>query len=282
MEHRFFLTDIVSALKTLQGEGQEIQTAFFDPPYNIGFRYSAKVNDKLPENEYHQLIGDTFEELKPLLSENGSAFLVHYPEASARLLPIIESKGYRLHQWISWVYPSNIGHTKKRFTTAHRALLWFTHKDCEQPLFHAKRDPQSYKNPEDPRVQAQIAKGNAGTTPYDWWEINMVKAGSREHNGWYNQIPYLLIKRMILCTSEQGDTTLDGFAGSCSMWPVCEDYGRQAILVDLDPESKIKFDEFEDVKAKAGNGPVITRRYGTHGNDTYIREGWSDKNEKAV
>jgi len=112
MSHRFILNDVVSAITNLENE-VEIQTAFFDPPYNIGFRYSDKVNDNLPEHQYHQLISDTFAALKPRLSANGSAFLVHYPEACARLLPLIEAQGFRLQQWISWVYPSNIGHTKK-------------------------------------------------------------------------------------------------------------------------------------------------------------------------
>ena len=244
MPHQFILNDVVTALKGMSTD-TEIQTAFFDPPYNIGFRYSDKVNDNLPKHQYHQLISDTFAALKPRLKANGSAFLVHYPEACARLLPLIEAQGFRLQQWISWVYPSNIGHTKKRFTTAHRALLWFVHEDCKQPLFYPERDTQPYKNPDDPRVKSQIAKGKTGTHAYDWWNINMVKAGSREHNGWYNQIPYALIKRMVLTTSEVGDYVFDGFAGSCSMWPVANDFGRNAILVDLDPESKKKFEEFE-------------------------------------
>ena len=54
-----------------------------------------------------------------------------------------------------------------------------------------------------------------------------------------------MVKRMVLTTSEVGDYVLDGFAGSCSMWPVANDHGRNAILIDLDPESEKKFQEFE-------------------------------------
>ena len=67
MSHQFILNDVVSAIKGLDTD-TEIQTAFFDPPYNIGFRYSDKVNDNLPEHQYHQLISDTFAALKPRLS----------------------------------------------------------------------------------------------------------------------------------------------------------------------------------------------------------------------
>ena len=132
MPHRFINSDILLALDDLAKETTVVQSAFFDPPYNIGFKYSDRVDDNLPWEEYADFMGDTFEKLKPILATNGSAFIVHYPESCARLLPIIEAKGFRLHQWISWVYPTNKGHGKKKFTTAHRTLV--IHRDCEKPL----------------------------------------------------------------------------------------------------------------------------------------------------
>ena len=54
----------------------------------------------------------------------------------------------------------------------------------------------------------------------------------------------------MLSTTDVGDTVLDGFAGSCSMYPVCKDYDRQSILIDLDPASKVIFDDYESQKVK--------------------------------
>ncbi len=246
--HRFINNDILVALEDLTEGETTVRMAFFDPPYNIGFKYSDRVKDRLPWDEYADFIGNTFEKLKPVLEADGSAFFLHYPEACARLLPIIESKGYRLHQWISWVYPTNKGHGKTKFTTAHRTVMWLTHIDCERPHFNPKADPQPYRDPTHHRVKAQIAKGSTGVIPYNWWEINKVAGnqhgGSEEHKGWYNQIPYDLLKRLVLSTTDQGDTVLDGFAGSCSMYPVCNTHHRHSILVDLDPESGDIFDEY--------------------------------------
>ena len=247
MPHRFINKDVLIGLDDLTKEGIKVQMGFLDPPYNIGFKYSDSVDDNLPWKEYADFMGDTFEKLKPVLENNGSVFLVHYPESCARLLPIIEAKGFRLHQWISWVYPTNKGHGKKKFTTAHRTVMWLTHRDCEKPLFHARGDPQPYRDPTHHRVKKQIAKGLTGAIPYNWWEINKVvgnqHGGTSEHQGWYNQIPYKLLKRLVLSTTDVGDTVLDGFAGSCSMYPVCKDYDRQSILIDLDPASKDIFEE---------------------------------------
>ena len=125
--------------------------------------------------------------------------------------------------------------------------MWLTHRDCEKPLFFARGDPQPYRDPTHHRVKKQIDKGSTGVIPYNWWEINKVvgnqHGGTSEHQGWYNQIPYKLLKRLVLSTTDVGDTVLDGFAGSCSMYPVCKDYGRQSILIDLDPASKDIFEE---------------------------------------
>ena len=89
--------------------------------------------------------------------------LVHYPTC-ARLLPLIEAQA-RLQQWISWVYPSNIGHTKKRFTTAHRALLWFVHEDCKQPLFYPERDTQPYRILKTQELRAKLLRVRLGLMP---------------------------------------------------------------------------------------------------------------------
>jgi DNA modification methylase len=127
--------------------------------------------------------------------------------------------------------------------------MWLTHRDCEKPLFHPRGDPQPYRDPTHHRVKKQIAKGLTGAIPYNWWEINKVvgnqHGGTSEHQGWYNQIPYKLLKRIVLSTTNVGDIVLDGFAGSCSMYPVCEDFDRQSILIDLDPASQDIFDEYE-------------------------------------
>ena len=56
--------------------------------------------------------------------------------------------------------PSKNTHTK----TGHLVIV---HDDCKQPLFYPERDTQPYRNPNDPRVKTQIAKGKTGTHAYE-------------------------------------------------------------------------------------------------------------------
>ena len=91
------------------------------------------------------------------------------------------------------MYPSNIGHSKKKFTTAHRSILWLV-KD--NPKIYMDRVTQPYKNPTDKRVKKLIESGRKGTHLYNWWEINLVKNVSKDKKHYVNQIPNEVLKRL--------------------------------------------------------------------------------------
>ena len=105
-----------------------VKTWIFDPPYNIGFKYNSNVNDSLSWVDYYSLIQESVANMFNHTDE-GHLFMVNYPEQSARLLPIIESTGWIFKQWITWVYPSNVGHSKKQFTKASRVIISLTVPD---------------------------------------------------------------------------------------------------------------------------------------------------------
>ena len=225
---------------------QRIQTVIIDPPYNIGFRYDA-VSDSMPWDEYTSAMSAITRNCLDKLTPRGSIFFMNYPETCARLLPHLESVGCRLHQWISWVYPSNMGHSSKRWSTSHRAILWMTSDECDQPYFDGYASPQPFRNPNDKRVRKRIAEGFDGVKAYDWWQINICKNVSKEHRGYSNQLPSAILERMILCTSREGDVILDPVAGSGSIIPVCSKHNRLAVVQDINPLAQEIWDSWGDL-----------------------------------
>lgn len=215
---------------------EDIQTVIMDPPYNIGFRYDA-VSDSLPWDKYVSAMSSIVRNCLEKLKARGSLFFMNYSETCARLLPYLESVGCRLHQWLTWVYPSNTGHSSRRWTTSHRAILWLTHDTCDRPYFDGYASPQPFRNPKDKRVRKRIAEGFDGVKAYDWWQINLCKNVSKEHRGYSNQLPSSLLERLILCTSMKGDSVLDPVAGSGSIIPVCQRHQRRAIVQDINPKA---------------------------------------------
>jgi site-specific DNA-methyltransferase (adenine-specific) len=207
-----------------------IQTTIIDPPYNIGFNYKSDFKDKMTQEEYNKFIYDCIESCYYHSTDDASLFLINYPEIIFDLYLAIEQSSWNVHQFIQWVYPNNSGFSKKRFTKASRTIVWLT-KD--NPKIYIDRVTQAYKNPEDKRVQELIASGKTGTHLYNWWEINIVKGNSKEHLGYVNQIPYELLKRLILTTTDENDVVYDPMCGSGTTVYAAGHLGRVGIGYDL-------------------------------------------------
>ena len=203
-----------------------------DPPYNIGIKYGKNVSDKKPKKEYHSMISEILQECYEVADDNAHLFLIHYPEAIAEMWSIITEK-WEFKQWISWVYPTNTGHSSKRWTTAHRCVIWLTKGN---PEFKNRGVTQNFKNRSVKVVKEKVAGGINGVALYDWWEIPQVKNVSMEYRGYENQIPSELIRRIILCTSEPGDWVGDPFSGSFSTARTAMSLGRPAWGCDINPE----------------------------------------------
>jgi len=213
----------------------KVQTWILDPPYNIGFDYGDGFKDRQNDSAYRGWIGSLLHRCYENTQEGGSLFFIHYPEECGRLLPFIDGSGWRLHQWLSWVYPANFGHSKRRFTTAHRTVLWLSKGE---PKFNSHATVQPYKNPNDKRIKQHIANGKKGTVFYDWWEINLCKNTSKDHLGYHNQIPYTLLERCILATTDEGDFVGDPCAGSGSTMRAAMLLNRHAWGCDIKVEAK--------------------------------------------
>ena len=212
-----------------------IQTTIIDPPYNIGFNYKSDFKDKMTPEEYNKFIYDCIEGCYHYSTNDANLFLINYPEIIFDLYLAIEHSSWNVHQFIQWVYPNNSGFSKKRFTKSSRTIVWLT-KD--NPKIYIDRVTQDYKNPEDKRVQELIASGKKGTHLYNWWEINIVKGNSKEHLGYVNQIPYELLRRLILTTTDENNVVYDPMCGSGSTVFAAGHLGRVGIGYDISPKAR--------------------------------------------
>jgi DNA modification methylase len=180
-----------------------------DPPYNIKYPY-PDYNDNLKTDEYSKL----FTPLK-----NKKAIIIHYPEA---ICNIISKELGNVNKIMSWCYHNNTS------PKAHRAIAFY---NCT-PNFNNVRQP--YKDYKDPRVKKLVENGSTGARSYDWVsDIQIIKSGGREKNeNFTNQIPIKLLERIILLTTKEGDTILDTFFGSGSLYFACKNTNRKCIGIE--------------------------------------------------
>lgn len=202
-----------------------------DPPYNIGHDYGP-VSDRLPVQAYTELIREMALWALKVSRPDAHLFVIHYPRFFFEHGRLFTDAGWEYRQQIRWCYPSNVGHSKRKFTTASREILWLTRGD---PYIDPKADPEPYRNPTDKRIRSLIQNGNTGRAPYDWWEINLQKNVGQDHAGYANQIPRPLLRRIILCSTHPGDVVIDPFCGTGSTVRVANAVGRKGWGCDANP-----------------------------------------------
>jgi len=180
-----------------------------DPPFNIGYKYNT-YKDKLKEEEYLKWISSVALKFDKFV-------IVHYPEM---MFKISIKLGIAPNRVVQWVYNSN---TKRQ----HRSVAYFGF----DPDFRLVKQP--YKNPNDKRIKALIAKGSKGTNIYDWWNINQVKNVSKEKTEHPCQMPIEVMKNVVGIIPGE-ETIVDCFLGSGSTGVACKLLNRNFIGIELD------------------------------------------------
>jgi adenine-specific DNA-methyltransferase len=210
---------------------KDVQTVITDPPYNIGYNYNKKINDKKPFQEYEKLIEDVLNLSYESTKKDSSLFLINYPTIIFKLYNAINNTDWKVNQFIQWIYSNNSGgKSSNKFTTASRTIAWLT-KD--NPKVYIDRLLQPYKDPKDKRVL-----GRKGAILYNWWNIDIVKGNSKQHLGYVNQIPQELLMRLIITTTDKNDLVADFMCGSGSTLLTAQALGRKGFGCDINPDLK--------------------------------------------
>lgn len=221
--------DIMDLLKELPE--QSIDMIFGDPDYNVGIKYGDKNYTKDFDEYINWYINLTKASMQ-VLKDTGNLFMMNYPKQNAYLRVKYLENVYPLINDYAWVYNTNIGHSKKRFTTAHRSILHV--RKTEDNNFYKSQIAQPYKNPNDKRILKLKSEGAVGRMPYSWFEYNLVKNVSQEKTYHACQIPQKLTEMLVKATTKPGDTILVLFGGSGAELDVCKKLGRNYISAEID------------------------------------------------
>lgn len=220
---KFYLDDCLTILPKLR----DINLIVTDPPYNIGWNYGAKVNDR--KKDYHGWCLEWAELCLESLHKNGVLCIINYPENNNILYTDLIRRGHFFVQQLIWKYPTNVGQSKKKYTLSYRTILIFS--KSKEYTFHSEK--QEYKNPTDKRIQARIALGYL-PTHYDVFDINLCKNVSKDKkNNGINQLPRELVELLIKSYSNPKDIVLDPFVGNGTVMFLAEELNREGIGIDI-------------------------------------------------
>ena len=243
-------------IQTIRDEANGDRTGF------KGHRYrTIRIGSKTFADtftDYMAFLEPRLEQAHRLLRANGSFFLhidyreVHYCKV---LLDAIFGRQSFLNE-IIWAYDYGARATK-RWSAKHDSILWYA------------KDPKNYTYRYDdidriPYMAPGLVgpeKAERGKTPTDTWWHTIVSPNGKEKTGYPTQKPMGIINRIVRVHSNPGDTLLDFFAGSGTIGEVALRQGRNAVLVDNNPEA------IAVIKRRLAGFPVV-RYHGCDGDST--------------
>jgi len=230
-ENIVYNKDVLQVLKELPDNS--IDMVYGDPDYNVGINYAGKNYSKKWDEYIDWYIALTKESMR-VLKPSGNLFMMNYPKQNAYLrVKYLDEAAYDLQDYV-WVYNTNVGHSPKRFTTAHRSILHAT--KTKENNFYKENVAEPYKNPTDKRILQRLADGHTGRMPYSWFYYDLVKNVSKEKTFHSCQIPLSLVEMLIKSCTLPNDNIFILFGGSGSEIILCKDLKRNYISCEIHEE----------------------------------------------
>jgi site-specific DNA-methyltransferase (adenine-specific) len=204
---------------------------YSDPDYNVGIKYNEKSYTK-NFDEYIDWYIRLAKESVRLLKENGNIFFINYPKQNSYLrVKYLDKACYDVHEYV-WIYNTNVGHSPKKFTTAHRTILHCRKSKDNKWFKDAVAEP--YLNPTDKRILNNLANGSKGRMPYSWLYYNLVKNVSKDKTIHACQIPSGLVETLIKASTKENDLVLIHFGGSGNEIILTKQLNRNFVSAELD------------------------------------------------
>ena len=210
-------------------------------PVKAGFRGAAYARLRGDLRAYDDRFDDYWDFLEPrlreawrLLADDGTLYLhLDYREAhyAKVLLDALFGRECFLNELI-WAYDYG-AKSRRRWPTKHDTILVYV-KDPARYWFDSEAvDREPYMAP----GLVTPEKAARGKLPTDVWWHTIVPTGGREKTGYPTQKPEGILRRIVQASSRPGDRVLDLFAGSGTTGAVAHALGRDAVLVDANPEA---------------------------------------------
>lgn len=194
-------------------EDNSVQMCFADPPFNLAKKYNSYADHKQNE-EYLEWCEKWLKELVRVTKPNGTIYIHNIPKWLTYYSAILNNIAHFRH-WIAWDAMSTpLG---KTLLPAHYGILMYT-KEPKGFKFYEVRAPHKTCRECGAYIKDYGGKKDqmhpfGGLVSDVWTDIHRIRHSVRrdEHPC---QLPIHLLERLILMSTDAGDTVLDPFLGT--------------------------------------------------------------------
>lgn len=217
----------------------QVDLTFLDPPFNQGKKYNS-YDDKKPEDEYWHMMERVCKGILKLTSTGGSIYFMQREKNTGRVLECLKKSGWTLQNLIIWKKKTSAVPAKNKFGK-HYQVIAFASKGKRTRTFNKLRIspplPSNYNHERESGIFVTDVWDDIRelTSGYFAGEEAFRKdTGERFHK---QQSPIALLLRIILSSTEIGDTIFDPFAGTGTTMVVAYQLDRKSIGIEIDPEN---------------------------------------------
>lgn len=238
---KLYQQDAVKFLQSLPSNSVDL--VFADPPYNIK---KAEWDSFSSQREYVEWSLTWIKEAHRVLKQTGSLYICGFSEILADV-KWASSHLFKGCKWLIWFYrnKANLGNDWGR---SHESILHFRKSKKFKFNIDEVRIPYNAHTLKYPkRTQAessQYSNGKRkkyvwqpnplGAKPKDVLEIPTISNGAWERYSHETQKPVELLRKVILSSSDAGDSVVDPFGGSGTTYAVAEAYNRNWLGSELE------------------------------------------------
>lgn len=260
--NKILLGDCIEVLKQLPADSVDL--IFADPPYNLQLKKElfrpnhtrvqgvADDWDKFDSMQaYDDFTKKWITECKRVLKKNGTIWVIGSYHNIYRVGAMMQNVGFWFLNDVVWVKTNPMPNFRgTRFNNAHETLLWAAKSDHAKYTFHYKA-MKAYNGDLQMRSDWHI--------PICSGKERVKVDGKKAHS---TQKPAELLWRIVLATSNEGDTILDPFMGSGTTGAVAKYLKRNFVGIEKD-ENHLKIAEQRIEKVKPLEGKLLNYKIET-------------------
>ena len=223
--------DTLELLKKVDDSSVDVIVS--DPPYflsngGISCRNGNMVSvdkgewDKLPENyTLEEFYNEFLTQAKRILKDNGTIWLFGTMHNIYTLGYLLTKSEFKIMNNITWQKTNPAPNLSCRmFTHSTETILWAKQNKDSKHFFNYDL----------------MRSLNMGKQMKDVWTTSTTKKSEKKHGKHPTQKPLEIMERIILASSQEGDTVMDCFSGSGTTLVAGYSLNRNMIGIEIEPE----------------------------------------------
>ncbi len=244
-EHRLLCGDSTKAEDVDRlTEGKDIDLLVTDPPYNIG--YVGKTadaltiqNDSMNAADFYAFLRDAFVAANTVLKKGAAIYLWHPDLETINFYKAVEATpGWKPRQVLIWVKNAMVL-GRRDYQQKHEPCIYGVKDGATRYFTEARNETTVIEDSVDIKGMSkaelqQLCRELLNRDPVPTTVLREDKPVRSDIHP--TMKPVKLFARLIINSSRRGDRVLDLFGGSGTTMMACEQLGRKAYLMELDPK----------------------------------------------